>query len=139
MFRKVAIVSLLAGCLSLVSGQASNGTNSTTGAIYKDSNADIEVRIADLLSRMTIEDKTAQLMQGDVSNWINTTDNSFNFTGLETNMAMKAGSFYVGYAVPQQWLAEGVKKGQDYLLQNTTLGIPAFVSSKYFQKMMTSK
>jgi len=45
-------------------------------------------------------------------------------------MATRAGQFYVGYPVDQQWIAEGVKKGQDYLLHNTTLGIPALVQSE---------
>jgi beta-glucosidase len=98
--------------------------------IYKDPNASIDARVADLLSRMTIEDKTAQLVQGDISNWINMTDDSFNATGLAWNMATRAGQFYVGYPVAQQWIAEGIKKGQDYLLHNTTLGIPALVQSE---------
>lgn len=98
--------------------------------VYKDPNASIDARVADLLSRMTIEDKTAQLVQGDISNWINMTDDSFNATGLAWNMAARAGQFYVGYPVDQQWIAEGVKKGQDYLLHNTTLGIPALVQSE---------
>ena len=106
-----------------------NSTNSST-PIYKDSSAAIESRVNDLLSRMTIEDKTAQLMQGDISNWINTTTNAFNYSGLVENMAQKAGQFYVGYPVPQQWIAEGVKMASDYILQNTTLGIPAFVQTE---------
>lgn len=32
--------------------------------IYKDANASVEKRVKDLLGRMTIEDKMAQLMQG---------------------------------------------------------------------------
>ena len=32
--------------------------------LYKDPNAAIEARVADLLDKMTIEDKMAQLMQG---------------------------------------------------------------------------
>lgn len=32
--------------------------------IYKDANAPVEKRVKDLLGRMTIEDKMAQLMQG---------------------------------------------------------------------------
>jgi beta-glucosidase len=100
--------------VSLLSGiaAAQNYTNSTTGAIYKDPSANIEARVEDLLSRMTLEDKVAQLMQGDISNWINTTTNAFNLSGLITNMATKAGQFYVGYPVPQQWIAEGIKKAQ---------------------------
>ena len=36
-----------------------------TDALYKDPSQPVEVRVQDLLSRMTIEDKTAQLMQGE--------------------------------------------------------------------------
>ncbi len=32
--------------------------------LYKDPNASIEDRVSDLLGRMTVEDKTAQLIQG---------------------------------------------------------------------------
>lgn len=107
-----------------------NGTNGTYDAIYKDPSASVEARIADLLPRMSVEDKMAQLMQGDISNWMNITSNAFNYSGLVENMRYKAGSFYVGYPVQQQWIAENVKKAQDYLLKNTTLGIPAFVQSE---------
>lgn len=99
-------------------------------ATYKDPNASLDDRVADLLSRMTIQEKTAQLVQGDFSNWINTTTNAFNFTGLAWNMANRAGQFYVGFPVQQSWIAEGVRKAQDYLVKNTTLGIPAFVQTE---------
>lgn len=112
------------------SSGSGNGTNSTADAVYKDPHASVDDRIADLLSRMTLHDKMAQLMQGDISNWMDTTDNSFNYSGLVASMDEKAGSFYVGYPVTWSWIAENVKKGQDYLLQNTTLGIPAFVQSE---------
>jgi beta-glucosidase len=45
-------------------------------------------------------------------------------------MDSHAGQFYVGHAVPQQVLADNIKIGQDYLVQNTTLGIPALVQSE---------
>lgn len=95
--------------------------------LYKDPSASVEARITDLISRMTLEDKTSQLVQGDISNWINTTTNAFNASGLQFNMAKRAGQFYVGYPVPQQWIADGVRIGQEYLIHNTTLGIPALV------------
>ena len=118
-------IAALASCAALAQAQTTNSS-----AIYKDPNASVEARVVDLLSRMTIQDKMAQLMQGDISNWINTTTNAFNSSGLVANMEMKAGSFYVGYPVPQQWVAEGVKMAQDYLMQNTTLGIPAMVQTE---------
>lgn len=104
--------------------------DATSTPLYKNSHASVDDRVADLLSRMTIQEKTAQLIQGDISNWINTTDNSYNASGLVWNMETRAGQFYVGYPVPQQWIADGVKTAQDYLVHNTTLGIPALVQSE---------
>nr|GFD53596.1 hypothetical protein [Tanacetum cinerariifolium] len=40
------------------------------------------------------------------------------------------GQFYVGYPVEQQWIASGVKRAQDYIQHNTTLGIPALVQTE---------
>lgn len=124
------IAAFLARLSLVAAGYSPNGKNSAAGALYKNPNAPVEARISDLLSRMTIEDKTAQLMQGDISNWINTTTNAFNYSGLVTNMETKAGQFYVGYPVPQSWISAGVKRAQEYLMQNTTLGIPALVQSE---------
>lgn len=98
--------------------------------IYKNANATIDDRVSDLLSRMTIQDKTSQLVQGDVSNWINVTDGSFNASGLAWNMENRGGSFYVGYYVNWTTLWSGIKLGQDFLVQNTSLGIPAWVQSE---------
>ncbi|TAQ90308.1 hypothetical protein B7494_g1361 [Chlorociboria aeruginascens] len=104
--------------------------NNSTSPVYKNASASVDARVSDLLSRMTIQDKTAQLIQGDISNWINTTTNAFNASGLVWNMDTRTGQFYVGYPVAQQWIAEGVKIAQDYLMHNTTLGIPALVQSE---------
>jgi beta-glucosidase len=98
--------------------------------LYKDPNAPIDDRVNDLLKRMTIEDKAAQLLQGDFSNWINTTDGTFNKSGLEWNMKYRASQFYVGYPTNWTTISHGIKIAQDYLVHNTTLGIPALVQSE---------
>ncbi len=121
---------LLAASAALLSTTAHANVVQSKTPVYKNPSASVDARVKDLLSRMTIQDKVSQLVQGDISNWINTTDNSFNKTGLIWNMANRAGQFYVGYPVDQQWIAEGVKIGQDYLMHNTTLGIPALVQSE---------
>ncbi|TVY37120.1 Periplasmic beta-glucosidase [Lachnellula subtilissima] len=118
---------LVASVLLLRSAYAANNSSIP---LYKNAHASVEARIADLLPRMTLADKTAQLVQGDISNWINTTTNAFNASGLQFNMEKRAGQFYVGYPVPQQWISEGVRIAQDYLIHNTTLGIPALVQSE---------
>lgn len=48
--------------LQLLSGLSTVQAASTP--LYKDADASVEDRVADLLGRMTIEDKMAQLMQG---------------------------------------------------------------------------
>lgn len=45
-------------------------------------------------------------------------------------METKAGVFYVGYPISWDWLATNIKRGQDYLMNNTRLGIPALVQSE---------
>ncbi|CEL09863.1 Putative Beta-glucosidase-related glycosidase [Aspergillus calidoustus] len=114
---------LLQLCAGLTTAQDSS-------PLYKDPSADIEDRVSDLLGRMTVEDKMAQLIQGDITNWMNASTGDFNYTGLVENMKVKAGMFYVGYPVPWDWIATNVKRAQDYLLENTTLGIPAFVQTE---------
>ena len=124
------ILTTLAASVAVVTGQAASNPNDTAGAIYKNPSASIDDRIADLLPRMTLEDKMAQLMQGDMENWTNLTTNAFNYTGLVANMETKASQFYVGHPVPQQWISDAVRRAQDYLMQNTTLGIPALVQTE---------
>jgi beta-glucosidase len=123
---------LLASCALLVPSNAYDlvRRQQAANATYKDVSATVDDRVADLLSRMTIEEKTAQLIQGDLSNWINTTTNAVNQTGLEWNFKVRAGQFYVGYAMPPEWISNGIKIGQDYLMHNTTLGIPALVQTE---------
>jgi beta-glucosidase len=51
---------------------------------------------------------------------------SLNLDSSETQ-AKKA---IVGYPVAWDWIADNIKRAQDYLLQNTTLGIPALVQTE---------
>lgn len=118
-------------CISLffMAAQAVPSLNGST-PVYKNPNATIDDRVEDLLSRMTIEDKTSQLIQGDIRSWINVNDGSFNASGLAWSMQHRAGSYYVGVSVSWELLSRGIRLGQDYLMQNTTLGIPAWVQSE---------
>ncbi|KAK7525318.1 glycoside hydrolase family 3 protein [Phyllosticta citriasiana] len=105
-------------------------TSNATAPLYKDPLASIDDRVSDLLSRMTLQDKVGQLMQGDITNFINSTTNAFNFSGLVENMEWKAGQLWTGYPVPQRWIADAVKRAQDYLAENTTLGIPTIAQNE---------
>lgn len=124
---------LLTSILALVDCQSPSNASSHSSlanAPYKDSSLPIETRVQDLLSHMTIEEKAAQLMQGDVSNWLNTTTGIFNRSGLVQNFEQKAGMFYVGYPISWDWLATNIKRGQDYAVNETRLGIPAIVQTE---------
>lgn len=111
-------------------GAASMAKAANTTYPYKDATLPIEERISNLLSLMTLEEKMAQMMQGDISNWLNTTSGEFNRTGLVENMKTKAGQFYVGYPISWDWLQKETERGQRYLVEETRLGIPALTQTE---------
>ena len=70
-----------------------------------------------------------------MNGWMNLTDPlddtlTFNQTGLELMMAQKGGSIWGGYLMPWDKFVFGVNVGQKYLMENTTLGIPALIQSE---------
>ncbi|KAG8985853.1 hypothetical protein FRB90_004400, partial [Tulasnella sp. 427] len=85
---------------------------------------------------MSLEEKVAQLIQGDINGWtpnpIDPEDDtlSYNATGLVEMMKYKAGSIWAGYQMPYDKLAYTIEVGQRYLMENTTLGIPALIQSE---------
>ncbi|KAK7033924.1 hypothetical protein VNI00_012548 [Paramarasmius palmivorus] len=102
---------------------------------YKNPEAAIEDRVEDLLERMTLEEKVAQLIQGDINGWMDMDDPldntlTYDQTGLEEMMRLKGGSIWGGYLVPYEKFVYGVEVGQRYLMENTTLGIPALIQSE---------
>ncbi|KIJ13936.1 glycoside hydrolase family 3 protein [Paxillus involutus ATCC 200175] len=103
--------------------------------IYKNPDAPIEDRVSDVLPRMTVQEKVAQLIQGDINRWMNMTDPldntlAYNQSGLEQMMEYKAGSTWAGYLVSWDKIVYGITVGQKYLMENTTLGIPAIFQSE---------
>ncbi|KAK4120451.1 glycoside hydrolase family 3 protein [Parathielavia appendiculata] len=109
---------------------ADKGRPSLKDSVYKNPKASVDARVSDLLSRMTIEEKASQLLQGDIRNWMNETTGALNQTGLEWSTRYRGNSFYVGVPVPNEWLSEHIKKAQDYIQNQTYLGIPAFVQTE---------
>lgn len=102
---------------------------------YKDPKASVDDRVADLLPRMTIEEKVAQLIQGDMNGWMDFSDPldntlTHNQTGLEAMMSIKAGSIWGGYSATFEKFVYGVTVGQKYLMEKTRLGIPALIDSE---------
>jgi beta-glucosidase len=105
------------------------GANAST-AIYRNPSASVDSRVKDLLSRMTLKEKAAQLLQGGMESWIDVKSGHFNVSGLVNSMSTKASQFYVGYPISWEWMIDGIKHAQEYLVHNTTLGIPAFVQTE---------
>ncbi|KIJ59755.1 glycoside hydrolase family 3 protein [Hydnomerulius pinastri MD-312] len=103
--------------------------------IYKNPNAPIEDRVNDLLPRMTVQEKVAQLIQGDIDGWMNMTDPldntlTYNQTGLEQMIESKSGAIWAGYLAPWDKIVYAITIGQKYMMENTTLGIPAIIQSE---------
>ncbi|KAI7975958.1 hypothetical protein EIK77_007284 [Talaromyces pinophilus] len=105
----VKFTSLVA--LSLAFATAATADNNSGKPKYKDPRVPVDERVKDLVSRMTIEEKAAQLLQGgqimmlyycsetdehvgDIGNWMDPNTGAFNQSGLVDNMKTKAGSFY---------------------------------------------
>ncbi|UPK91229.1 hypothetical protein LCI18_002164 [Fusarium solani-melongenae] len=117
--------SYLCAAVLATAGQAAKDT-----PLYKDPKASVDDRVADLLKRMTVKDKMAQLIQGDMSNYLNLTDGRVNKTGLAWNMDNRANSLWTGLYAKMETVKKAAKLAQDYMLKETELGIPTFVQSE---------
>ncbi|KAF5021073.1 hypothetical protein F66182_6906 [Fusarium sp. NRRL 66182] len=116
---------------------ATAGQAATEKPLYKNPKAPIEDRVSDLLKRMTIQEKTAQLIQGDMTNYLNLTDGRVNKTGLAWNMEYRANSIWTGLYAKMEIIKKAAKVGQDYIAKETELGIPAFVQSEGLHGVLT--
>ena len=111
-----SLVSLCAVGLMAV-GQVAADTR-----VYRDPEAAVDDRVSDLLKRMSIKEKMSQLIQGDMSNYINLTDATFNRTGLEWNMEYRANSVWTGLYTNLTTVLDAGRIAQDYLMNETDLG-----------------
>ncbi|KAL8301228.1 hypothetical protein RB597_001912 [Gaeumannomyces tritici] len=126
-----AVVALLLAAASPVSTFSRRSSqNDTNSAVYRNPNATIDDRVADLLQRMTIEEKTAQLLQGDIRSYLNLTDASFNSSGLSWTAEKRANSIWTGLYTTPQTVSLGARLAQEHLVRDTRLGIPAFIQSE---------
>ena len=103
-------------------GLAAIGPVSANDAVYKDPEAAIEDRVSDLLGRMSVKEKMAQVIQGDMANYLNLTDGTFNKTGLEWNMEYRANSVWTGSYTNLTTVLKAGRLAQEYLLEETELG-----------------
>lgn len=91
---------------------------------YKDASLPTEQRVEDLLNRMTLEEKIAQISH--IHSW-----HIFDGQKLDNaKLAEKCGNlpygFFEGFPLTSSAVRENFQEIQKYLLENTRLGIPAF-------------
>lgn len=99
--------------------------------LYKDSSLPIETRVADLLGRMTLEEKAAQLCGDLAGSFIE--NGEINLEKLKELYPHGHGRItqysLVGLVAPEK-IAEITDKLQDYFLKETRLGIPVALQSE---------
>jgi beta-glucosidase len=98
--------------------------------VYKNPNATVDDRVSDLLKRMSIKEKMSQLIQGDMRSYLDLEDGKINKTGLEWTMDYRAHAVWTGLYADPEIIKKAANVAQDYLMEETELGIPAFIQSE---------
>ncbi len=104
--------------------------------IYKDANKSVEERTEDLLSKMTLDEKIAQL--GSISAKHSTGGKKYAGILDEADMANGIGQISAparSSGLPPKQLAEMTNEIQKYLVENTRLGIPAIIHEECLSGM----
>ncbi|PYI33826.1 glycoside hydrolase [Aspergillus indologenus CBS 114.80] len=115
---------------SLLSPRESRVTNATR-ALYQDPNLETAVRVEDLLSQMTLREKMAQLMQGEMNGFVDFETECVNKSAMRTHMFNHTGMLRVSYPRTTLNLAyRGAKSVQDWLKNTTRLSIPTIVQGE---------
>jgi len=134
MFRKCRLVLTAAAlCAAAGLGALATGGEAPQAAAFRDTSLPIEQRVADLLARMTLEEKLAQL----VGAWQNPqffpdaktrfVDDGRNFVPSQAAMLLKHGLGEMSRPSEQRGpreMAEFTNTAQKWLKENTRLGIP---------------
>lgn len=89
---------------------------------YKNPQASIDNRVSDLLDRMTIKEKAAQLVQGDIRDFLDIEDGTFNKSGMAWIAESRANAIWTGLYMNRTVVAKGARLAQDYLVNETRLG-----------------
>ncbi|MFP4546536.1 MAG: glycoside hydrolase family 3 N-terminal domain-containing protein [Fidelibacterota bacterium] len=96
--------------------------------IYKNPNISIEKRVSDLLSRMTLEEKIAQLSEAGCDN-MKSDNNVESAQFIAENYKNGIGTIH-GFQLDVDQYARAVNQIQTYLVEETRLGIPAIFLSE---------
>jgi len=132
--------------LALLSSAAFLAGSSFGQAVYQNAALPVDQRVEDLLGRMTLEEKVAQLqpaLGGDPAAW----DDQGNFVGGSdaARLAQGAGAYFnlpaflkSGFDLPPVEAARRTSSLQNYVRTHTRLGIPLFVFGEAVHGYMAS-
>lgn len=101
--------------------------------IYKDASFPVEKRVEDLLSRMTLEEKAAQLCGDLAYSFIE--NGELSREKLKENYPYGHGritQYSLTGIVSQEYIAKLTNELQDYFVNETRLGIPVALQSETF-------
>lgn len=101
---------------------------SVKGPVYKDPSQPVEVRVKDLLSRMTLEEKIAQME--DISASDITVSDSIQRLKMEQRFKGKSFGVFEGMGLTVAQYAKAIQTVQEYMVKKTRLGIPMLTSSE---------
>ena len=119
---KQLIGGMLAGLL------VCNGLYAQTDYAYKNPNLPVEERVEDLLGRMTLEEKIAQMRH--IHAYSISENGQLDESKLERLLQGKSMGFIEGITLPGKDCLRLMNQVQRYMRENTRLGIPVFTLSE---------
>ncbi|GES65671.1 glycoside hydrolase [Aspergillus terreus] len=97
-------------------------------APYQDPKQPTWLRVEDLLSRMPMREKMAQLMQGELEKWVDFRTGEFNISGMKDHMFYHSGMLRVSHPLTTAEIShQGAHLLQDWIMNDTSLSLPAIV------------
>ena len=123
--KNIAITTSLVSLIMLI---LSCTENTNQKAAYKNSKLPIDKRVSDLLKRMTLEEKIAQLSEAGCDDMKE--DNNVKTTKFIANTYKNGIGSIHGFTLNVNQYAKAVNKIQKFLTEDTRLGIPAIFLSE---------
>lgn len=114
------LILIVAACLLFT-----HGIQAKEDLPYKNPLLPVEVRVDDLLARMTLEEKIAQIRH--LHSWDLFDGQTLNMKKLHNICAGVGYGFFEGFPLTASSCRDNFRKIQTYLVENTRLGIPGFV------------
>ncbi|KAJ5657145.1 uncharacterized protein N7484_000794 [Penicillium longicatenatum] len=94
-------------------------------APYQDFNQPTWLRVEDILSRMPIREKMAQLMQGELEKWVDFRTGEFNISGMKEHMFYHSGMLRVSDLLTTAELSFRGAHLHNWIMNDTSLSLPA--------------